>query len=52
MMTREYIGEFYPDALLLDEEMYDNAILGVSHDGRVVYSYNKLIKALVKRYEI
>ena len=30
-----------------DPYYYDEAIIGVSHEGRVIYSYDKLIETLV-----
>ena len=38
----------YDDALLIDPDYLDEAIIGVSHDGRAVYSHKLLIEAYVK----
>lgn len=36
------------DALFLTESMYDEAIVGVSTDGRIVYDYDKVITILME----
>lgn len=40
----------FEDTLILDGESYDEAIIGVSHDGRLIYDYNKMVACLAKRY--
>jgi hypothetical protein len=42
---KESIAESYPEALFADG--HDHAILGYSQDGRVIYSYNKIIEGLM-----
>lgn len=45
---RELICDMgYENAVALDG--YDDAIVGVSEDGRVVYDYDKMVKCLVDR---
>ena len=39
----------YEDAVVFDCPDYDDAIVGVSEDGRVVYDYEKMVKCLVER---
>lgn len=36
------------DLVFFTEYNYDSAIIGISHDDRVIYSYNKMIDFLVK----
>ena len=42
---KETIGEHNPEALFADG--HDHAIMGYSQDGRVIYSYNKIIEGLI-----
>ena len=37
----------YEDAVVFDEEAYVDAYIGMSHDGRVVYSYDRMIEGLM-----
>lgn len=39
------------DALVFDNQAYDNAILGVTFDGRVIYSYEKMIIEYMEDHE-
>lgn len=41
----------YEDIKYLVNESYDNALIGVSDDGRVIYDYDKMIDWLVDKYE-
>lgn len=47
-MRRDEIAERYPEAVILSEEFYDEAIIGISNDDRVVYSYQGLVEALMR----
>ena len=48
MAINETIRENLPTgSIILDNYAYDNSIIGVSTDGRVVYSYSKMIKELM-----
>lgn len=38
----------YEDAQVFDNPSFDNAIIGVSHDGRVVYSFDKMVECLAE----
>lgn len=38
------------DTLILDKESYDEAIIGITDDGRIVYDYEKMVACLAKRY--
>lgn len=45
---RELICDMgYEDAVVLDG--YDDAIIGVSDDGKVVYDYDKMVECLTER---
>ena len=39
----------HEDALLFDSPDYDEAILGVTDEGQVVYDYDKMVQILVER---
>lgn len=44
---REYLAELYgDDTVLLDGPEFDGGLVGVTTDGRLVYSYDKLAEAL------
>lgn len=47
-LIREYLDENYEGAIILEPQGLDDAIIGISDEGRVVYSYNKLLKAFMK----
>lgn len=36
------------DAIVFENPDYEDAIIGTSHDDRVVYSFNKMVECLVK----
>ena len=38
----------YEDILFLSNYSYDDALVGVSEDGRAIYDYEKMIKWLMK----
>lgn len=43
---RQYLADTVPDAVLLEGPEFDGGIVGTSSDGRVVYSYTKLVESL------
>lgn len=45
---REELSHSYPEALLFDNPSYDNSIIGISHNGRIIYSFEKMIEELCK----
>jgi hypothetical protein len=47
----ELRSELPEDALVFDNLAYDNAIIGISSDGRVVYDYEKMIDGLIVNEE-
>lgn len=38
----------YEDVILLDNYLYDTALIGVSDDNRAIYDYNKMVEWLIK----
>lgn len=48
MSIREELESYTTDAVVLTEEYYDEAIVGISTDDRVVYSFVKMVEALSK----
>jgi hypothetical protein len=48
MTNRELLYDFgYEDALIFENPDYDEAIIGVSYDGRVIYDYNLMVEHLM-----
>lgn len=45
---RDYLCEYSEDIVLFDGPEYDGGIIGLSTDNRVVYSYSKLVDALME----
>ena len=39
----------YEDVVIFKNESYDDALIGVSHDGRAIYSFDKMVDWLCKR---
>lgn len=38
----------YEDAIVFENPDYDSAIIGMSHDNRVVYSFDKMVECLME----
>lgn len=49
---QELIDMGYEDAVIFTNPDYDSAILGVSHDGRVIYDYDLMIESLMLEDEM
>ena len=50
MTKRELIADMgYEDAVVFDSPDYDDAIIGVSEDGRVVYNYDAMVECLTEQ---
>ena len=48
MAINNHIRENLPeDSIVFDNHAYDNSIIGVSTDGKVVYDYNKMVQELM-----
>ena len=43
---RDFIAEEHEEAVIFNVPNYDNAIVGISDDGRVVYDYELMIREL------
>lgn len=47
--VRDLIKEMDCDeALFLSPDCYDKAIIGISHDDRIIYSYDKLVEVVME----
>lgn len=38
----------YEDAVVFDNPSFDSAIIGTTHDGRAVYSFDKMVECLME----
>lgn len=48
MSKRDTLVELgFEDAIVFDNPSYDDAIIGTSHDDRVVYSFEKMVECLM-----
>jgi hypothetical protein len=47
MVNLEIREKLPDDALVFDNHAYDNSILGVSLDGRVIYSFERMVDELM-----
>lgn len=49
MNKRELLTEMgHEDAVVFDSPEFDDAIIGTTHDGRVVYDFDKMVKGFVE----
>ena len=49
MSKRDTLCELgYEDAIVFENPDYDDAIIGTSHDDRVIYSFDKMVECLMK----
>lgn len=49
MSKRDTLVELgFEDAIVFDNPSYDDAIIGTSHDDRVIYSFEKMVECLMK----
>ncbi len=52
MNAEERLLEYgYEDVKYLVNESYDDALIGVSEDGRAIYDYDKMVDWLVDKYD-
>lgn len=42
----------YEDVIVFENESYDDALVGVSHDGRAIYSFDKMVEWLCRKDNI
>lgn len=48
MTNREFLNDLgYDNLIIFENPDYDDAIIGVSHDDRVIYDYDKMIEHLM-----
>lgn len=48
--NREILNEHgFEGAIVFENPSYDSAIIGVSHDDRVVYSFEKMVECLMEQ---
>lgn len=48
MSNRDIIADMgYEDSIVFENPDYDDAIIGVSDDGRVVYSFDRMVESLM-----
>lgn len=53
MTNRELLEELdYEDLVVFENPDYDDAIIGVSHDDRVVYDYDKMLEHLMSHEDM
>ena len=53
MDIRELICELgYEDAIVFDNPDFDDAIIGVTDDSRIVYDYDKMVESLARQDSI
>ena len=46
---RDYIAEEHAEAVVFNVPSYDNAIVGLSDDGRIIYDYDLMVKELTEK---
>lgn len=44
---RRFLADAYGPVVMLDGPEFDGGIVGTTHDGKLVYSYEKLVRALI-----
>lgn len=53
MTKREIIEEMgYPEAVVFDDPEYDDAIIGITEEGSVVYDYDAMVESLMNQDQI
>ena len=51
-MVNEEVRTMLPeDALVFDNESYDNSIIGTTFDGRAIYSFNRMVQEYMETYD-
>lgn len=49
MTAAERLQEYgYEDTITLENYSYDDALIGVTHDGRAIYDYDKMVEWLIE----
>lgn len=45
---RDELADIAPEAIILDDPAYDNAIIGITYEGGLIYDYDLMVMELVK----
>lgn len=48
MISKELRRKLPPDSIVLDDESYDNSIIGITLDGRIIYDYDLMVEELMQ----
>lgn len=48
MINKELRRKLPPDSIVLDDNSYDNSIIGVTLDGRIIYDYDLMVEELMQ----
>ena len=46
-VNQEIRNKLPPDAVVFDNQSYDNSIIGTTFDGRAIYEFNKMVQELM-----
>ena len=53
MTNREILENLdYENLVVFDNPDFDDAIVGVSHDDRVIYDYNKMVQHIMREWSV
>ena len=48
---RDYIAEEHEETVVFNVPSYDNAIVGLSDDGKVIYDYDLMVKEYITEHQ-
>ncbi len=48
MINKELRRKLPPDSIVLDDYSYDNSIIGITLDGRIIYDYDLMVEELMQ----
>lgn len=48
MLKEKLLEKGFEDTIILENPSYEKAILGVSVEGRLIYSYNEMVECLIE----
>ena len=48
MINKELRRKLPPDSIVLDDDSYDNSIIGITLDGRIIYDYDLMVEELMQ----
>ena len=46
-VNQEIRNKLPPDAVVFDNQSYDNSIIGTTFDGRAIYEFNRMVQELM-----